>query len=97
MDINHNIPVLELDSAAIGSVLTWLPAISAMLRHESLRATLDYGCPEAAAHPREAEFVSDLLTMSTEEIAGKWYGGLANASAFASAASALAASAHRTR
>lgn len=90
-DLNHDIPILDLDDAAIGRILTWLPATSALLRHASIRMTWEYAAPEMSA---EAQFIDDLLTLSTEEICDKWYGGKLNASGFAAALNEMSVPRH---
>ena len=79
---------MELDTAKLGETLLRLPAISAMLRHEGLRITLEYVCADGG--PREMEFVADILTMSTDEICAKWYGSKEHATAIATALSSSA-------
>lgn len=74
---------MDLDTAVLGDLLLRLPAVSAMLRHASLKMTLHYICPEGTGHEREVEFIEDILDGSTDEICEKWYGGNKHAAACA--------------
>lgn len=66
-------PVTDLDMSRVGEMLARLPAVSAYLRHRSIKGTLEY------VHPlpgdREAQFVRDFLTLPLEVLLDKWYGG----------------------
>lgn len=71
-----------LDTTLVGEILMRLPAVSAMLRHTSLRSTLGYVCGDPESP--EQEFVRDVLTKDTGEMVEKWYGGQKHATAIAS-------------
>lgn len=81
-------PVVGLDMNLVGEILARLPAVAAMLRHESLKSTLGYVC----ADPEEPEqaFVRDILTEPLSVVIDKWYGGHRNAAKLGSGLAAAA-------
>ena len=81
-------PVVNLDMNLVGELLARLPAVTAMMRHESIKSTLGY----IVADPEEPEqaFVRDMLTEPLGFILDKWYGGRWNAASLGSALTAAA-------
>ena len=74
-------PVADLDMRRVGEILAKLPAVSAYLRHESVKGTLEY--VHAIPGDREAQFVRDFLTLPLGALLDKWYGGRAGATELA--------------
>lgn len=74
-------PVLALDPAEIGERLIRALAVSATLRHTGPEMSMDYVSPEPGS---AGDFVKDMLTLSTPEIAEKWCGSTEGAAFIAS-------------
>ncbi len=69
-----NPPALDLDPARIGQIILMLVPASASARHRQPAETLrDYVSPRG---DRELEFIRDLFTKPTEELAERWYCGM---------------------
>lgn len=76
MSDNAPVSAFDLDLERLGGQAFLLPAISAGLRHATLRGSLDYmhlapGSPNALEHA----FLCDLLTHRTGYICDRWFGG----------------------
>jgi hypothetical protein len=65
--------IAELDASRLGERLIMLPVIAAQLGHAAPRHSTTY---LSVAGEAEIEFLVDLIGgLSTEAMAGKWYGG----------------------
>lgn len=89
-------PVFDLNLEQLGAMLMRLPAAAVRVGHANITSTLAY-VPRDAGPGREAEFLSDMLTLEPREIAEKWYGGHGNASRFAGELFERALAPHRKR
>lgn len=68
-------PVYKLNFAAVGYSLIEAVAKSAMFGHSKPAETMNpYAMHDEVMSP-EYQFVRDVLTMSTQELASKWWGG----------------------
>ena len=76
-------PIWDMDRAAIGEALVRLVGVSAQFGHSMIQHTLVYGAPEM--EPPGARFVRDILTLTTDEITDKWFGGRLNAARYTNA------------
>lgn len=75
------VKINELDVMKLGEVLLNAAPASCLADHKWLKSTLkDYVLP--SSDQLEVEFVKDLFTLPSEEIAEKWYGGKQNAIAY---------------
>jgi hypothetical protein len=73
--------VFELNCERLGRMLLNVAPVAAGLGHKQPRYTLkDYTHPNGDL---EMHFIKDLFTLTTEEIADRWYGGINHAAAFA--------------
>lgn len=74
---HHTGRAFSLDATLIGDIILKVPTASALAAHERPADTLrDYVKPNT----QELEFVRDLFTLRTDEMADKWYGGAFEAS-----------------
>lgn len=63
----------DLDLERLGELLLRLPLASHELRHTSLRSSLVY--IHALGDSPELDYVRDFLTLGTQEIIDRWFGG----------------------
>lgn len=89
-------PVFDLDPAHIGRALMYLTAASYRLGHETPRNTLHYGAADMSTEGgRALAFVRDSFTLTSREIAEKWFGGEVCASLYAAEVWGAALAQHR--
>lgn len=85
-------PAMDLDPAALGQMIMWILPAAASARHGRPEDTLrDYVQP---TNPT-MEFIRDLFTKPTEEIAERWYGGMWNAELLATYSRVMMWGGHR--
>lgn len=63
----------DLNLERLGELLLRIPLTSSQLRHTSLRSSMDY--IHSADDDPELEYVRDFLTLGTQEIIDRWFGG----------------------
>jgi hypothetical protein len=66
----------DLDCERLASLLLTIPMTSNGLRHTSLKSSLDYMHGDRP----ELAYIRDFLTLGTQEIIDKWFGGQDTAS-----------------
>lgn len=82
MDLDPDVPFLDLDLASIGDHFVRLVITSRQLGHSSVLCTMrDYSHPGG---PPEHEFIRDVFRRSPEEVAERWFGGSENCARFTS-------------
>ena len=64
----------DLDLERLGELMLRIPLASSQLRHTSLQSSLDYIHAQPGDGP-ELEYVRDFLTLGTEELIDRWFGG----------------------
>jgi hypothetical protein len=77
--------VFDLDPAAIGGVLQRLGSLAWQMGHESVSGTISPYCRHPELLSPEAQFVSDLFSLTTRQLVDRWYGGPDGASRLSAA------------
>jgi len=70
----------DLNPQRIGQILLRVVPASAAMGHSTPRSTMQNYSPRTGP---EMEFVRDMLTLPTDELAERWYGGVDSASRLA--------------
>jgi hypothetical protein len=68
---SDNCRAADLDGEKLGAIVFKFPLISKYLRHTSLESTLGY----VGDVSLEMEFLRDFLTLPTQDLIDRWYGG----------------------
>jgi hypothetical protein len=79
VELDPDVPFLELDLSRLGDALVRLALTSRQLGHTAAALTAQHYYHPASP---EEKFLHDVFSLNPEEIAERWFGGTANAVRF---------------